>query len=112
MPEIRKKKEGFFLHLEEYVAAKKKKTADGSATVFDSMVLHLERFQEWRIKKYGDKPGQRITFAQINFGFYEEFVDFLTYEYEHPRRRIPIYGLRVNSIGKTVKNFRMFVKVN
>jgi len=102
VPEAKKKKEGFFKHLEEYVDIKKKKGAPGSATVYDSVVLHLEGFEKHR--------GQPITFNTLDFSFYEDFVDFLTYDYVIPRRRKELRGLRLNSIGKTIKNLRMFIK--
>jgi site-specific recombinase XerD len=102
VPEVKKKKEGFFAHLEEYVKMKKKKTAEGSATVYDSMVLHLEAFEEHR-----DKP---IGFDSLDFEFYEDFVDYLTFKYPIPRKKSPQYGLKLNTIGKTIKNFRMFIK--
>lgn len=102
IPEVKKKKEAFFKHLEEYVSIKKKKGAPGSATVFDSMVLHLEAFEKHR--------NETISFNSLDFCFYEDLVDFLTYDYVIPRRRIELKGLKVNSIGKTIKNFRMFIK--
>ena len=40
----------------------------------------------------------------------EEFRDFLTFEYQIPRKKTPVYGLRENTIGKTIKQFRIFIK--
>ena len=88
--------------MDEYVAIKKKKGAPGSATVFDSMALHLSAFEKHRIEP--------ITFNSLDFSFYEDFVDFLIYDYIIPRRKIELKGLKVNSIGKTIKNLRMFIK--
>jgi integrase len=102
VPEVKKKKEGFFAHLEDYVTIKKKKGAEGSATVYDSLVLHLESFETYRDEKIG--------FDSLDFNFYEEFVDFLTFNYALPRKKKPQYGLKLNTIGKTIKNLRMFIK--
>jgi integrase len=66
------------------------------------MITHFETFEKYR--------NQKITFASFDYQFYEDFVDFLTYTYEQPRKKIPVYGLKVNTIGKTIKHFRIFIK--
>ena len=66
------------------------------------MIGHLEAFEEFRKEK--------ITFASLDFQFYEDLVDFLTYHYKHPRRKQDIFGLKVNTIGKTIKQLRIFIK--
>src|SRR5690606_25240832 len=38
------------------------------------------------------------------------FVDYLTFEHIHFRRQTEHVGLRLNTIGKTIKHFRGFIK--
>jgi hypothetical protein len=102
VPETKKKKEVFFKQLDDYIKSKEKKVKPGTIEVYNDMVGHLEAFEKFR--------KERITFASLDFQFYEDLVDFLTYDYKHPRRRKDIYGLKVNTIGKTIKQFRIFIK--
>lgn len=53
---------------------------------------------------------KKITFESLDFEFYDGFVNFLTFEYVHKRRKTVIKGLKVNSIGKTIKQLRIFVR--
>ena len=66
------------------------------------MKAHLISFEEYRKKK--------ISFESFDYEFYEDFIDFLTFEYEHRRRKTIIRGLKINSIGKTIKQLRIFVR--
>jgi len=47
--------------------------------------------------------------SQLDFQFYEDFVDFLTYDYVLPRKKTEVQGLRINTIGKTIHQFRIFI---
>ena len=51
-----------------------------------------------------------LTFESFDLDFYESFVDFLSYDYIQRRRKELIYGLKVNTIGKTIKQLRIFLK--
>lgn len=66
------------------------------------MKNHLLSFQEYR-----KKP---ITFESFDVAFYEQFVDYLVYEIPHSRRTDVIKGLKMNSVGKTVKHLKSFLK--
>ena len=66
------------------------------------MKEHLLAFEEFR--------REAITFNSLDLSFYEDFVDFLTYDYIQRRRKILIRGLKVNTIGKTIKQFRTFLR--
>jgi integrase len=101
-PDARKSKEGFFKQLDDYIRSKERKVKPATLQVFRSMQQHLEAFE-----KHRKEP---ITFASLDFQFYEGLVDFLTFEYELPRKKKPQYGLRVNTIGKTIHQFRIFIK--
>ena len=63
---------------------------------------HLKEFEGFR--------GTPITFDILDLTFYEEFVEFLMYDYVHKRRSDKIVGLKINTIGKTVKQFRTFLR--
>ena len=102
VPEVKKKKAIFFQQLDDYIRSKEKKVKPGTIEVYNDMVGHLEAFEQFRKEK--------ITFATLDFQFYEDLVDFLTYDYKHPRRKQDIFGLKVNTIGKTIKQLRIFIK--
>lgn len=94
--------EGFFKELDEYVKAKSKWVKKATVTVYGNMIGHFKAFEEYR-----KTP---ITFSSFDYQFYEDFRDFLTFEYLIPRKKEAVYGLRVNTIGKTIKQFRIFMK--
>ncbi len=64
------------------------------------MKYHLQAFEDFRNKE--------ITFECLDLNFYEEFVDFLMYDYIQLRTKE--VGLMINTIGKTIKEFRGFLK--
>ena len=66
------------------------------------MKAHLQSFQVYR--------KERITFDSFDANFYEEFVRYLTYEVSQMRRSTVIKGLKVNTIGKTIKHLKSFLK--
>jgi integrase len=103
VPESKKKKESFFKQIEEYTKSKEKKVKKATLSVYGQMARHFEAFQTYRKEK--------ITFASFDYQFYEELIDFLTFEYVQFRKKSPvILGLKRNSIGKTIKQFRIFIK--
>jgi hypothetical protein len=63
---------------------------------------HLLEFQEFR--------GEAITFDSLDLTFYENFVDFLSFEYVQKRRKERIVGLKTNTVGKTIKQLRTFLR--
>lgn len=72
VPESKKKKEGFFKQIDEYIKSKKK-GKEFNPWGFGQMARHLAAFQEFRKGK--------ITFASFDYQFYEDFLDYLTFEY-------------------------------
>lgn len=91
----------FFFQFEEYLKSKEGSVADGTMDVFKNLKLILETFQTYR-----KKP---ITFDKIDFNFYEEFVRYLTFEHVHIRRKKQQKGLKVNTIGKNIKQLIIFL---
>ncbi len=66
------------------------------------MKKHLHASKEFRQKK--------ITFDSFDYEFYDGFIEFLTFDYVQRRRKSMITGLKIYTIGKTIKQFRNFIK--
>lgn len=63
---------------DEYIKSKQRKVGRATLTVYNNVKSHLLAFEEYR--------KQKITFSSFDFGFYEDFVDYLTFEHIHLRR--------------------------
>lgn len=101
--QMEKAKTSFFLQqMDDYIQAKSRKVKRGTLTVFKSMRLHFKAFEKHR--------GKPIQFEALDFQFYEDLIDFLTHHYVLPRKKNKLIGLRVNTIGKTIHQFRIFIK--
>lgn len=70
--------------------------------VINAMKSHLKLFEEHR--------GIKITFDSFDYTFYEDFVRYLTYEIPQVRFKQIKKGLRINTVGKTVKHLKSFLK--
>lgn len=66
------------------------------------MKKHLQAYEEFRKKKIG--------FDSFDYEFYDGLIDFLTFDYVQRRRKTVITGLKINTIGKTIKQLRIFIK--
>lgn len=97
-----KNKLDVFFQFDEYIKSKGRKVSKDTLTVYGNVKSHLLAFEKFRKEK--------ITFDSFDFGFYEDFVDYLTFEHVHMRRREHIVGLKLNTIGKTIKHIRGFIK--
>jgi len=91
-----------FYHIDEYLKSKEGKVKQCTLNVIGAMKKHLRSFQNYR-----EKP---ITFESFDVTFYEQFVNYLIYDIPHMRRTDVIKGLKINSIGKTVKHLKSFLK--
>ncbi len=91
-----------FFHIDEYIKSKQGKVKRCTINVIGAMKKHLLSFE-----KYRKKP---ITFDSFDVTFYEEFLDYMIYEIHHPRRTEVIKGLMINTIGKTIKHLKAFLK--
>ncbi len=91
-----------YFQIDEYSKSKEKKVCKDMPRIYRNMKEHLKAFEEFR--------GEPITFNCLDLNFYEEFVDFLTYEYVQRRRKIRTVGLKINTVGKTIKQFRTFLR--
>jgi len=88
--------------IDEYSKSREKKVCKDMPRIYRNMKEHLKAFEEFR--------GMPITFDCLDLNFYEEFVDFLTYDYIQRRRKVRTIGLKVNTVGKTIKQFRTFLR--
>jgi len=71
-------------------------------TTIRSMKKHLSSYQ--------DHQKMTINFDSFDTGFYERFVKYLTYEIPLLRRNKLVMGLKINTIGKTIKHLKSFLK--
>jgi integrase len=98
IPQKRKELD-FFKEIDAYILSKEKKVC--STACFRSMKERLLAFQMYRKKN--------ITFSSLDYNFYLEFIEFLTYEYQLKRNKAVVHGLKVSTIGSTIKNLRVFI---
>lgn len=97
-----KLKTDIYFQLDEYVKSKERKVSKATLCVYKNVKAHLLAFEKYR--------GEKITFQSFDFAFYEDFLSYLTFEHIHMRRQTTLVGLKLNTIGKTIKHFRVFIK--
>lgn len=78
-----------YFQIEDYTRSKEKKVCKDMPGIYRKMKEHLKAFEDFR--------GKKITFSCADLNFYEEFIDFLTFNYIQRRRKILITGLKVNT---------------
>jgi len=98
----KKVNDDFFFQVDDYIKSKEKKVSPGMIKVYEHMRDRLKSFEEFSMEK--------IMFNRLNYDFYDKLVEFLSYNYVHKRRKEKLVGLKVNSIGQTIKQFRIFIK--
>ena len=91
-----------FAQLDDYILSKARKVTPAMLKVYKILKNRLLAFQKFRNK--------RITFHCFDFNFYEGFVNFLTYDYVQMRKKVVIKGLRLSSIGCSIKQLRIFLR--
>jgi len=91
-----------FNQIEKYLEDKKWIVKPSTVTVIKTMKKHLFSFQEY--------IGYKVTFDCFNAVFYDQFVRYLTFEIPVMRRAELMKGLRVNTVGKTIKQLKTFIK--
>ncbi len=91
-----------YVQFEDYMKSKKKKVSPRMMNVYKNAKDLLYAFEVYR--------GKKITFNCFDYNFYDHFVDFLTYDYEQRRRKTVIKGLKRSTIGKTIKQLRVFLR--
>lgn len=91
-----------FHQIEKYIDEKKTMIKSSTITVIRTVKKHLLAFQ--------NHIGYKITFESFNTVFYEQFVRYLTFDIPVMRRAKIIKGLRMNTVGKTIKQLKTFLK--
>lgn len=92
----------FYFQIDDYIKCKSNKVTPGMLRVYKNMKDHLRAFQ--------DHHKATITFNSLDFNFYEGLVDFLTFDYVQRRRKTVIKGLKTATVGKTIKQLRIFIR--
>ena len=88
--------------MDDYIKIKTGKVSKATINVFNNIKAHLKAYEEF--------SGKRISFESFDFDFYDRFVSFLTFDYIQPRFKKEIVGLKVNTVGKTIKQLKIFLK--
>jgi hypothetical protein len=91
-----------YYNIDEYAKAKEGSVKKCTINVINAMKAHLKLFEKYR--------NETITFDSFDAQFYEDFVFYLTYEVPQVRRKEVLKGLKVNSVGKTIKHLKSFLK--
>jgi hypothetical protein len=91
-----------FYQIDRYLDNKRGMILPSTVTVIKTMKKHLIAFQEY--------IGYKITFDRFDAVFYEQFVRYLTFDFPLMRRTILLKGLKVNTVGKTIKQLKTFIK--
>lgn len=95
-------KQDIYYQFDEYIKTKERKVSKATLTVYSNVKGHLQAFEKYRQEK--------ISFASFDFNFYHDFIDYLTFEHVHMRRQEVLTGLKLDTIGKTIKHLRGFLK--
>lgn len=91
-----------FYQIERYIDDKKLLVKPATIMEIKTMKKHLLLFQNY--------IGYKITFESFNAVLYDQLVRYLTFEMPIMRRAKAIKGLRLNTVGKTIKQLKIFIK--
>jgi len=91
-----------YSQIDDYIKAKKKTVTPRMIRVYENMRDTLKAFEVFRRKP--------ITFDDFDFNFYEDFVEYMMYDHVLRRRKVVIKGFKVSTIGKTIKQLRIFLR--
>jgi hypothetical protein len=91
-----------YYQIDQYIKDKESSVKRCTINVINTMKSHLKSFEVYR--------KEPITFDSFDLIFYEDFVRFLTYDIVQMRKKEIVKGLKLNSIGKTIKHLKIFLK--
>ncbi len=91
-----------YFQIDDYMESKRKQVSPKMINVYRNMKDTLKAFEIYR--------KESITFESFDFNFYEAFVDYMTFEHIQRRRKVIIKGFKVSTIGKTIKQLRIFLR--
>ncbi|MEO6667872.1 MAG: phage integrase SAM-like domain-containing protein [Ferruginibacter sp.] len=100
--ETNRQKLDVFHQIEKYIRDKKDLVQPSTLTTIRSMKKHLLCFQEYK--------KMSLTFDSFDAYFYEHFTRYLVFEVPLLRRNKLLKGLKINTVGKTIKHFKSFLK--
>jgi len=80
-----------YFQIDDYIRSKENKVSKGMIPVYKQLKERLKAFEIYRKKL--------ITFDCLDYNFYEEFIEFLTFSYPHKRRKELFLGLKVRKQG-------------
>ncbi|MEP7371750.1 MAG: site-specific integrase [Chitinophagaceae bacterium] len=90
-----------YYQIDDYIESKRKQVTPKMINVYRNMKDTLKAFEKFR-----KKP---ITFESFDFNFYEEFIAYMKFEHTLRRRKQIIKGFKVSTVGKTIKQLRIFL---
>ncbi|MEO5594007.1 MAG: phage integrase SAM-like domain-containing protein [Chitinophagaceae bacterium] len=97
-----------FFQIDHFAQSKKNKVTPVVLRTYRNMKTYLYAFQEYQ-KQLRNKKNYKITFEQLDFTFYEDFVEYLSFHWTHVRRTASIKGLKFNTVGRVVKDLKAFL---
>ncbi len=92
-------KKDLFEHFEDYIKAKSPRVGKHTVNDYHALKKHLKGYERWSRSK--------LEFKSINYSFYQKFIKYLSHDVVKPDGE---KGLAVNTIGKTLRNLKIFLK--
>jgi integrase len=92
-------RKGLFEHFEDYIKAKSSRVGRHTVNDYHALKKHLKGYERWNRSK--------LEFNSINYSFYQKFMKYLSHDAVKPDGE---KGLAVNTIGKTLKNLKIFLR--
>ena len=91
--------EGVFAELDKFIEKKKLGVVADVIKDYKTLKKHLKAYEEYE--------ETTLSFKSFNYDFYHSWTNFLSYNYE---RRDGQIGLKNNSVGKSIKNLKSFLR--
>ena len=88
-----------FEYFEDYIKAKSPRVGKHTVNDYHALKKHLNGYERWSRSK--------LDFKSINYSFYQKFMKYLSHDAVKPDGE---KGLAVNTIGKTLKNLKIFLR--
>ena len=88
-----------FGYIDDYIKVKSPRVGRHTIRDYHALKKHLKGYEKW--------SRSRLEFKSINYGFYQDFMKYLSFDAVKPDGE---KGLAVNTIGKTLKNLKIFLR--
>jgi integrase len=92
-------RKNLFEYFEDYIKAKSPRVGKHTVNDYHALKKHLNGYERWSRSK--------LDFKSINYSFYQKFMKYLSHDAVKPDGE---KGLAVNTIGKTLKNLKIFLR--